>query len=325
MRAVVVREFGAPEGFAVEEVPTPEPGPGQVRIAVRAAGVSYVDVLVSRGGYQVKPPLPFTPGSEFAGVVDALGEGVDELKVGDRVAASGFGGVMAEKIVLPARAASRMPSKMSFEAGAVFRVSYGTAYHGLVQRGRLQAGETVLVLGAGGAVGAASVQVAKALGARVIASASTEAKRALAKEMGADETIQTGADDWRDQIKALTGGRGVDVVVDPVGGAFTEPAFRSLAWKGRHLVIGFTAGPARLPTNLPLLKGADLVGVDIRQFGLFEADLMAQNARDLDRLVEEGKLAPHIARTLPLERFAEAMNIVADGTEAGRVVIQIAS
>jgi NADPH2:quinone reductase len=320
MRAVVAQAFGPPESFAIEERTTPEPGPGEVRVAVRAAGVSYVDVLVSTGGYQVMPPLPFVPGSEFAGIVEAVGEGAG-LSVGDRVAASGFGGAFAEQAVLPTRACIAMPAAMSFEEAAVFRVSYATAYHGLVQRGRLQAGETVLVLGAGGAVGAAAVDVAAALGARVIASASSDAKRELARAMGAEAAIDSRAPDWRDQIKALTEGRGVDIVVDPVGGGASEPAFRSLAWKGRHLVIGFVGGIARIPANLPLLKGGDLVGVDIRQFGEKEPQRAAENIRVLFALFEVGKLGPRIAARYPLDHFAEAMRAAFEGQVAGRVVI----
>jgi len=325
MRAVVAREFGPPETFAVEQLPAPEPGAGQVRIAIRAAGVSFVDVLIASGGYQLKPKLPFTPGSEFAGVVDAVGPEVAGFTVGDRVCASAFGGALAEAAVAPQGAVTPIPDGMSFEEAAVFRVSYATAYHALVQRGRVQAGETVLVLGAGGAVGAAAVQVAKALGARVIASASSPAKRELACEMGADEALESGAADWRDRLKALTDGRGVDLVVDPVGGDITEAAFRSLAWKGRHLVIGFTAGMARLPTNLALLKGAELVGVDIRQFGEREPRVAAANLRALFELYAQGLLRPRIAEAYPLERFAEAMDAAAKGAAAGRIVVRTAS
>ena len=325
MRAVVAREFGPPSTFRIEEAATPEPGPGQVRIGIYAAGVSFVDVLVSEGGYQLKPRLPFTPGSEFAGVVEALGPEVGGVTVGDRVSASAFGGALAEKAVVPAGAATPIPDGMSFEEAAVFRVSYATAYHALVQRGRLQAGETVLVLGAGGAVGAAAVQVAKALGARVIASASSDAKRGLAREMGADATLPSGTPDWRDQIKAMTDGRGVDIVVDPVGGDATEPAFRSLAWRGRHLVIGFAAGIARLPANLPLLKGAELVGVDIRQFGEREPALARENQQRLLALHAAGHLRPRIAEAFPLERFAEAMAAAREGSAAGRIVVRMAS
>ncbi|MDB5448638.1 MAG: NADPH:quinone oxidoreductase family protein [Phenylobacterium sp.] len=324
MRAVVAHAFGAPETFVIEEKPAPEPGAGQVRIAVRAVGVSFVDVLIAAGGYQIKPPLPFTPGTEFAGVVEAVGEGVSDLAPGDRVAASGMGGGLSQQAVLAASTPVKLPDGMSFAEGSVFRVSYATAYHALVQRARLAPGETVLVLGAGGAVGVAAIQLAKALGARVIGSASSEAKRALALEAGAEAAVDSGAADWRDQIKALTSGRGVDVVVDPVGGAATELAFRSLAWKGRHLVIGFAAGEIpRLPVNLPLLKGADLVGVDIRQFGLNEPQVAAANLAALFELYAKGAIRPKIAETYPFERFAEAMQAAHAGRAAGRIVVEI--
>ncbi len=322
MRAVIADALGAPESFRIEERPTPEPGLGQVRVAIRAAGLSFVDVLVATGGYQVKPPTPFIPGSEYAGVVDRLGEGVTNFAIGDQVAASSFGGALADTAVVSARACTPIPDALSFDEASVFRLCYATAYYGLVQRGRLAAGETVLVLGAGGAVGAACVEVAKALGARVIGSASSAAKRALARDMGADEVIEAGAPDWRDQIKALTGGRGVDIVVDPVGGAASEPAFRSLAWKGRHLVIGFVGGIAKIPANLALLKGADLVGVDMRQFAEKEPDLMAANAARLFELVAAGRLKPRIAAIYPLDRYPEAMAAVFGGQVAGRIVVR---
>lgn len=325
MRAVVARALGPPESFRVEKARAPEPGPGEVRLAVYAAGLSFVDVLVASGGYQLKPPVPFVPGSEFAGVVESLGPGVSGVVLGDRVAATAFGGALAEKAVVAAGATTPIPEGMSFEEAAVFQVSYATAYHALVQRGRLQPGETVLVLGAGGAVGAAAVQVAKALGAKVIGSASSESKRRFAREMGSDATLETGAPDWRDQVRALTGGRGVDVVVDPVGGSGTELAFRCLAWKGRHLVVGFPGGVARLPANLPLLKGAELVGVDIRQFQEREPALAHENRQRLLQLHAEGRLRPRIAEAFPLERFAEAMTLAGDGSAAGRIVVRMAS
>ena len=291
-------------------------------MGVRSVGLSFVDVLIATGGYQVKPPTPFTPASEFAGVIEALGEGVTSLAVGDRVAVASFGGALAEQAVVSARACSHMPDGQSFDEAAVFRTAYITAWHGLVQRGRLAAGETVLVLGAGGAVGAASVQLAKVLGARVIASASSPDKRILAQAMGADAVLETGSADWRDQIKALTEGRGVDLVVDPVGGEISEAAFRSMGWRGRHLVIGFVAGIPRIPTNLALLKGADLLGIDIRQVGEKEPHLMAEAAERLAELVVAGKLKPKIAEVYPLDRYAEAMAAVFGGQVAGRIVVR---
>jgi len=324
MRAVVARELGPPETFSLEEVAARDPGPGKVRIHVRSAGVSYVDALVAEGKYQVKPPLPFTPGSEFAGVVDVVGDGVVDLKSGDRVFASSFGGAFAEQATVAASAVTPMPRSMTFDEAAVFRVSYATAYHALVQRASLRAGETLLVLGAAGAVGYACVQLGSALGARVLASASSEEKRALARSAGADEVVDSRSADWRAAVKQLTGGRGVDVVADPVGGEFTERAFRSLAWNGRHLVIGFAAGtiPA-LSTNLALLKGASLVGVDLRQWSALEPETAAQNDAAILSLFVDGKLRPAIATTYPLEQFATALAQAASGAIAGRLVLRI--
>lgn len=322
MRAVLAKAFGSPSEFRIEELPMGLPGPGQIRISVRAAGISFVDVLIAAGRYQIKPPLPFVPGTEFSGVVDTVGAKVTGLKAGDRVFASAMGGAFAEQAIVDAGAATRMPPAMSFQEGSVFRVSYSTAYHALAQRARLQAGETVLVLGSGGAIGQAAVQIAKALHARVIASASSEAKRRMAKKSGADEVVDSSAANWREQVKSFGGGRGVDVVVDPVGGSATEPAFRSLGWKGRHLIIGFAAGEIpRLPVNLALLKGADLIGVDIRQFGIYEPGVSAANFSKLLELYGTGSLRPQIAICHPFEHFAEAMNAAADGTRAGRVVL----
>jgi NADPH2:quinone reductase len=326
MRAVIAREFGAPESYAIEELPTPQPGPGEVRIAVRRAGISFVDVLMAAGRYQVKPPLPYIPGTELAGVVDAVGEGVTRLKIGDRVSGGGMGGSMGEMAIVPASGPLKLPHAMSFDEASVFRVSYATAYYALVQRGELKAGETVLVLGAGGAVGVAAIQVAKALGARVIGAASSEAKRALALRAGADAAVDNRAADYRDRLKALTDNKGVDVVVDPVGGPATEPAFRALAWKGRHLVIGFAAGEIpKLPVNLALLKGADLRGVDIRQFGIFEPEQSAKNVDAVVELHARGLLRPQIARTYPFEQFAEAMQAAASGEVAGRIILEVSN
>jgi len=323
VKAVLARAFGPPESLRIEEVNPRDVGPDDVRIAVRAAGVSFVDGLIAAGLYQIKPPLPFTPGTEFAGVVDAVGERVTSLRVGDRVCTSAIGGGFAEQAVVPARAALAFPDAMTFGEAAIFRVSYATALHALVQRGRLQAGETVLVLGAGGAVGAAAVQVAKALGGRVIASASSEAKRQVARRLGADESLDSRAPDWREQVKALCGGDGPDIVVDPVGGAMSEAAFRSLAWGGRHLVIGFASGEIpRLPANLPLLKGAAVVGVDVRLFGERAPREAAANAQTLFELQAAGAVTPFIAARYPFASFAEAMRTVSDGDTAGRVVLE---
>ncbi len=324
MKAVVAHALGPPETFRLEEVAPREPKPEEVRVAIHAAGVSFVDALVAQGKYQLKPPVPFTPGSEFAGVVESVGAAVTRLAPGDRVCGSSFGGVYAEAATVRAAALQQIPGSRSFGEAAVFRVSYETAWHALVQRGALAKGETLLVLGAGGAIGYACAQLGKVLGARVIASASSEAKRALARSAGADEVLDTKSAEWRNELKALTAGRGVDVVVDPVGGRLTELAFRSLAWKGRHLVIGFTAGeiPA-LPTNLALLKGAALVGVDLRQLAEREPGVAAENTAAVMRLFEEGRLTPAIARTYELDDFAAAIADAAKGETAGRIVLRM--
>jgi NADPH2:quinone reductase len=320
-RAVMADELGPPDAYRLVDHDPGPPSPTQVRISVKASGISFVDVLTAAGGYQVKPPVPYIPGSECAGVVDATGDEVRDFAVGDRVVASGWGGMFASAVNLPARTVRRMPQALSFEEAAVFPVSYATAWHALVDRGRLHAGETLLVLGAGGATGYAAVQIGKYLGARVIGSASSENKRALAAAGGADAVIDARGGDWRDQVKAANGGQGVDVVFDPVGGEATDPAFRSLAWNGRHLVIGFPAGIASLRTNLPLLKGASLIGVDIRQFGIFEPEKSAANRDTVFGLAAEGKLRPAIARSYALADFQAAMADAAAGKSAGRIVL----
>ncbi len=320
-RAVRADELGPPENYTLVDHDPGPPSPTQVSISIRAAGISFVDVLTAGGGYQVKPPVPFIPGSECAGLVTAVGAEVAGLAVGDKVVASGWGGMFADAVNLPARTVRKMPAALSFEEAAVFPVSYATAWHALVDRGRLAAGETLLVLGAGGATGYAAVQIGRYLGARVIGSASSEEKRTLATAGGADAVVDARADDWRDQVKAANGGKGVDMVFDPVGGEATDPAFRSLGWNGRHLVIGFPGGIAALRTNLPLLKGASLVGVDIRQFGIFEPEKSEANRNAVFALAAEGKLQPAVARTYQLKDFRAAMADAAAGKSAGRVVL----
>jgi NADPH2:quinone reductase len=321
-RAVVGDTLGPPESYQLRNLDPGQPGPGEVRYAIRAAAISYVDVLIAAGNYQLKPPVPFIPGTECAGIVESVGAGVTDFSPGDRVLSHVFGGTFREAAIAPAKELSHFPKSLDFNEAAAFKVSYLTSYHALVQRGRLQVGETVLVLGAAGAVGYAAIQIAKALGATVIASASSAEKRALAVAGGADVAIDARSPTWRDDLKAANGGKPVDVVVDPIGGDATEPAFRSLAWNGRHLVIGFIGGGIpKLATNLPLLKGASLVGVDIRQFGIFEPELAAANVRALFELQARHHFRPHIGKTFPLEQFAEAMNFAASGECIGRVVL----
>lgn len=319
--AVSANSFGPPQAYALIETAAKPLESGQVRIAIKAAGISFVDVLTARGEYQIKPPLPFIPGSEGAGIVTEVAEDVSAVAVGDRVVCSAWGGLFAEEIVLPQRAVRQVPDAMDLIAAAVFPVSYTTAWHTLVDRGQLTAGETLLVLGAAGATGLAAVQIGKHLGARVIALASNAEKRALALASGADSAIDGRAEDWRDQVRQANGDTAVNVVFDPVGGAMTDPAFRSLAWGGRHLIIGFPAGIAALRTNLPLLKGASLIGVDIRQFGIYEAQRSEANRDTVFALAAQGKLTPAIARTYPLEHYVAAMEAAAAGQSAGRIVL----
>lgn len=320
-RVVIADQLGPPETYVLREVPALPLRDGQVRVGIRAAGISFVDVLTASGNYQVKPPVPFVPGSEAAGVVLEIGAGVTALKPGDRVVCTGWGGLFASEAVLPQRMVRALPDGIGFAEAAVFPVSYATAWHALVDRAAIRPGETLLVLGAGGATGYAAVQVAKHLGARVIASASSEAKRALALAGGADVAVDARADDWRDQVKAANEGKPVDVVFDPVGGAATDPAFRCLGWNGRHLVVGFPGGMTTLRTNLALIKGASLIGVDIRQFGEYEPDRAEANRAETFRLAAQGVLRPAIAQRYPLEQFRTAMDEAARGESAGRIVL----
>lgn len=320
-RVVIADQLGPPETYDLREVPAPPVRDGQVRVEIRAAGISFVDVLTAGGNYQVKPPVPFVPGSEAAGVVQEVGEGVTGLAPGDRVVCTGWGGLFSTEAVLPQRMVRALPDGIGFAEAAVFPVSYATAWHALVDRAAIRPGETLLVLGAGGATGYAAVQVGRHLGARVIASASSEGKRALALAGGADVAVDARADDWRDQVKAANGGKPVDVVFDPVGGDATDPAFRCLGWNGRHLVVGFPGGMTTLRTNLALIKGASLIGVDIRQFGEYEPDRADANRAETFRLAARGVLRPAIAKSYPLEQFRAAMAEAASGKSAGRIVL----
>jgi len=324
MKALLCKQFGPPESLVLEDVPSPRPGPGEVVLSVKAASVNFPDVLIIQNKYQFKPPLPFSPGSELAGVVKEIGEGVTNAKPGDRVIAFTTYGAFAEEAKTEATRLLPMPKGMDFPSAASFILTYGTTDHALRDRGRLKAGETLLVLGAAGGVGIAAIEVGKALGARVIACASSDEKLAVCREHGADDTLNYAAGDLREGIKGLTGGKGVDVIYDAVGGPYTEPAFRSLAWRGRLLVIGFAAGDIpKLPLNLPLLKGADVVGVFWGDFTRREPKAFLESARQLMRWFEDGKLRPHVSATFPLEKAAEAMNLLASRKAKGKVVVQI--
>jgi NADPH2:quinone reductase len=322
VKAVLCRQFGPPESLVVENVPSPRPGPGAVVVSVKSASVNFPDVLVIQDKYQFKPPLPFSPGCELAGVVKEVGEGVTGVKPGDPVMAYTPYGAFAEEAVFDAARALPIPTGMDFSTASTFVVTYGTVEHALQDRAALQPGETLLVLGAGGGIGVAAIEIGKALGARVIACASTEEKLAICKAHGADATINYAAGDLRDQIKQVTGGAGVNVVCDPVGGAHTEAALRSTVWRGRLLVIGFAAGDIpRIPVNLVLLKGSAIVGVFWGEFVRREPDRFAASVSRLATWYRGGKLRPHISHTFPLERTAEALRLMADRKVSGKVVV----
>lgn len=304
------------------EAPTPEPGPGEVRIAVKAASLNFPDLLIVQGKYQFKPALPFVPGAEYAGLVDAVGDGVTHLKPGQPVAAiAGTGGFGTHAVVKAAQVLP-LPPGFALEHAAAFAFTYGTSHHALVDRAQLKAGETVLVLGAAGGVGTAALQIAKAMGARVIAAASTDEKCALCTRLGADATLNYTTQDVRETLKALTGGKGPDVVYDPVGDKLAEPVFRSIAWRGRYLVVGFAGGaiPA-LPWNLALLKGASIVGVFWGDFVKREPQASAAALGQLAQWYEQGKVRPVLDATLPMERIHEAYARMAGRQVMGKFVL----
>jgi NADPH2:quinone reductase len=324
MKAVLCRQFGPPESLVLEELPSPRPGPGEVVISTRAASVNFPDVLIIQNKYQFKPPLPFSPGSELAGVVKEVGAGVSAFKAGDAVIAFTTYGAFAEEVKTDASRLLPLPEKMGFEEGAAFVLTYATSDHALRDRAALRAGETLLVLGAAGGVGLAAIEIGKALGARVIACASSEEKLAVCRAHGADEAINYATEDLRERIKALTEGRGVDVIYDPVGGPYSEPAFRSIAWRGRLLVVGFAAGDIpKLPLNLALLKGASIVGVFWGDFARREPKPFAESFRQLARWYAEGKLRPHVSRTFALDQAVEALKLMAARQVKGKVVLRI--
>lgn len=321
MRAVRCHELTGPADLRVDDIDEPTVGAGQVSIDVRAAGVNFPDVLITQGKYQFKPTPPFIPGGEVAGIVLEVGEGVTEVAPGDRVAATMLFGAFAERVVCPAAAVFPLPDAVPFDVGAAVLVAYATTMHALVDRARLREGETLLVLGAAGGVGLAAVEIGKALGARVIAAASSPEKLELCRSRGADATIDYAHEDLRARTKVLAPG-GVDVVYDPVGGDFTEAAIRSLGWEGRLLVVGFTTGTIpRIPTNLVLLKNCQVMGVF---WGAFTVREPARNREHIARLmawIAEGRLRPHIDAALPLGRAAEALGRLAAREARGKLVL----
>jgi NADPH2:quinone reductase len=324
MRAVLCTEYGSHENLTVAEVEDPVPAAGQVLVEVHAASLNFPDLLVIRGLYQFKPEPPFVPGAETAGVVAALGDGVDGLTVGQKVATVGVAGGFAELRVVDADSVIPLPDDAELQLAAATTMTYGTSYHALVQRAHLVPGETLLVLGAAGGVGSAAVEIGKALGATVIAAASTDVKLAFCSDIGADHTINYTTDDLRTRVKELTGGLGADVIYDPVGGNLTESAFRAIAWEGRHLVLGFTAGEIpRLPMNLPLLKGASVVGVFWGSFTARESELAEANLARISVMIADGALRPRITEVFALDEIVDAYALLATRKAMGKVVISV--
>jgi len=322
MKALLCTEFGPLEKLTIREIPKPSPGPGQVLLDVKASSLNFPDVLMAQGLYQVKPPLPFSPGAEMAGVVVETGVDVQGVKTGDRVIAMPGWGGFAEECAVDAGRLIPLPEGMDFDTGAAFLYTYETSLHALRDRGRLQAGETLLVLGAAGGVGLAAVEIGKAMGARVIAAASSEDKLALCKERGADEAINYVSENLRGRINELTGQRGVDIVFDPVGGSYTETALRAMAWGGRLLVIGFAAGDIpKIPINLALLKERSIIGVYWGESIKHDPEGHARNVKQLVEWLAAGKVNPVISERVPLSEAADAMKRMFNRQVKGKVVV----
>ena len=324
MKAVLCKSYGPPENLSLDDVADPACGDGQVLIDVSAAGLNYPDTLQIAGKYQFQPPFPFTPGAEVAGVVAEVGDGVKHVRRGDRVMAlPGLGG-MAERVVADANAVAPIPESMDFATAAGFALVYGTSYHALKQRAGLQAGETLVVLGAAGGVGLAAVEIGKAFGARVIAAAGTDEKLDVARGRGADELVNYSRENLKDRIKELTGGNGADVIFDPVGGELFEQCARAVNWNGRILVIGFASGVIpKYPTNLALLKGCQLVGVFWGEFVKREPQACRANVGELFQLYAEGKIKPLVEQVFPLEQYADALNLFVNRQAVGKVVLRV--
>lgn len=324
VRALLCKAYGPPESLVVEDIAEPELGPGQVRIGVRACGVNFPDLLVIAGKYQIQPPLPFSPGAEFAGDVIEVAADVTQFAPGQKVAAVSLYGGMAQQICVDARTVVPLPDDVDYVPAAAFLLPYGTAYHALRQRADLQAGETLVVLGAAGGVGLAAVEVGAMMGATVIAAASSSEKLELASEYGAVHRINYTQSSLKDQINEITAGRGADVIFDPVGGELFEQCLRAVAWRGRILVIGFTSGKiGQTAANLMLLKGSSVVGVFWGRFAEEQPEANARNTAEILRLLHEGELNPHVSATYPLEQTAKALDVVAARRVLGKIVIEV--
>ncbi|MGE6793605.1 NADPH:quinone oxidoreductase family protein [Pseudomonas guineae] len=324
MKAVLCKAFGPAETLVLEEIASPEAKKNEVLLEVHAAGVNFPDTLIIEGKYQFKPPFPFSPGGEASGVVKAVGEKVSHLKVGDRVMALTGWGSFAEEVAVPGYNVMPVPASMDFASAAAFGMTYGTSMHALKQRANLQPGETLLVLGASGGVGLAAVEIGKAMGAKVIAAASSPEKLEVAKAAGADELINYSESNLKEEVKRLTGGQGADVIYDPVGGDLFDAAIRSIAWNGRLLVVGFASGRIpELPVNLTLLKGAAVVGVFWGAFAQRQPQDNAANFQQLFAWHAEGKLKPLVSQTFPLTQAADAINMLGQRKAVGKVVVKV--
>lgn len=322
MKALLCTHYGTPDDLTLADIPEPTPGPGEVLVRVKAAALNFFDTLIIAGKYQYKPAMPFSPAAEFSGVVDKLGEGVGGLKPGDRVLGYLTHGSAREMVVAPAERIVKIPDALDFDRAAGLCVTYGTTLHALKDRGHLEKGESLAVLGASGGVGLAAVELGKLMGARVIACASSTEKLAFAKKHGADETIDYGKEDLKEALRRVTGGKGADVIYDPVGGAYAEAALRSIAWQGRFLVIGFAAGDIpKLPLNLVLLKGCDVVGVFWGSFIERDPQGHRANTQMLIDWCAQGKLSSHVHATYPLADAAAALKAIAARKVMGKVIL----
>ena len=324
MRALVCNEYGPPESLVIEERDDPVAGSGQIVVDVAAAGINFPDVLVIAGTYQVKTPTPFVPGNEAAGVVSAVGSGSGRFVVGDKVIITTRGATFAEKCVTEEATTMLLPDGLDFEQGAGFAITYGTSYHALKQRANLQAGETVLVLGAAGGVGITAVEIAKAMGARVIAAASTEEKLEFAASAGADETINYSEVPLKETVKEMTDDNGADVVYDPVGGELADQAFRATAWHGRYLVVGFASGDIpKFSGNIALLKEASIVGVWWGTWAAKNPKLQMQNLHEMEQLIAAGKLTPRVTESYALDDFVSAFKAITERRARGKVILRM--
>lgn len=326
MRAILCKEYGPANTLVIEDIPSPEVSGRGVKVRVRAAGLNFPDTLIIEGKYQIKPTMPFSPGGEMSGEVIAVGDKVRNFKPGDRVAGLTGYGAFAEEVIVPEHNILPIPESMSDEKAAAFLMVYGTSYYALKQRANIQPGETLLVLGASGGVGLATIELGKAMGAKVIAAASTAEKLAVAKAAGADELINYSEEPLKEAVKKLTDSKGVDVIYDPVGGEFTEQALRAMAWNGRHLIIGFAAGDIpRIPANLMLLKSCSVVGVFWGSFTQREPETSAKNVMELLQMFAEGKIDPKISQVFEFEDYEKAFGALTGRTATGKIVLKVGS